>query len=77
MAAKAKVDKEEQEQPGLEENFALLEELTDQLSEDDLPLEEAFKLYSKGMEILGKCTEQIDRVEKKVMLIDGTPFEVE
>ena len=77
MAAKAKVDKEELEQPGLEENFALLEELTDQLAEDDLPLEEAFKLYSKGMEILGKCTEQIDRVEKKVMLIDGTPFEEE
>lgn len=75
MATKAK--EAEENQPGLEENFELLEELTDKLAEDDLALEEAFKLYSKGMEILGKCTEQIDRVEKKVMLIDGSSFEVE
>lgn len=76
MAAKAKETSEEN-QLGLEENFALLEELTDKLAEDDIPLEEAFKLYSKGMEILGKCTEQIDRVEKKCMRVDGTVFEVE
>lgn len=51
----------------LEENFARLEEMIEKLSEDDLPLEEAFQAYSQGMAILKQCDAQIDRVEKQVL----------
>ena len=51
----------------LEENFARLEELVNQLSDEDIPLEKAFMAYSQGMEVLKQCNEQIDRVEKKVL----------
>lgn len=60
------MDMHEQEL-SLEENFARLEEMIEKLSEDDLPLEEAFRAYSQGMAILKQCDAQIDRVEKQVL----------
>lgn len=60
------MDMHEQEL-SLEENFARLEEMIEKLSEDDLPLEEAFRAYSQGMAILKQCDDQIDRVEKQVL----------
>ena len=51
----------------LEENFAKLDILIEQLEEEDIPLEEAFRAYSEGMTILKICNEQIDRVEKQVL----------
>lgn len=52
---------------GLEENFARLEEVIGRLEDDEISLEDAFAAYSQGMELLKKCNEQIDRVEKKVL----------
>lgn len=53
--------------PGLEENFARLETVIEQLESDEISLEEAFTAYSTGMSILKECNEQIDKVEKKVL----------
>lgn len=53
----------------LEENFARLEETIARLETEDISLEEAFSAYSKGMELLKSCNEQIDRVEKKVLIL--------
>lgn len=58
---------EETRQPGLEENFARLEEIIAKLEDDDIPLEEAFQAYSQGMTVLKQCNDQIDRVEKQVL----------
>lgn len=68
MAAKKK------ETVSLEDNFARLEETIEKLESEDTSLEEAFALYTGGMEILKSCNEQIDRVEKKVLKLteDGT-----
>lgn len=68
MAGKKKA--EEQEQRSLEENFSELEELIEQLEAEDLSLEDAFTTYSKGMNVLKQCNEQIDRVEKQVMKLN-------
>ena len=68
MAGKKKT--EEQEQRSLEENFSELEELLEQLEAEDISLEEAFTAYSKGMNLLKRCSEQIDRVEKQVMKLN-------
>lgn len=68
MAGKKKA--EEQEQRSLEENFSELEELIEQLEAEDISLEDAFTAYSKGMNVLKQCNEQIDRVEKQVMKLN-------
>ena len=68
MAGKKKT--EEQEQRSLEENFSELEELLEQLEAEDISLEDAFAAYSKGMNVLKQCNEQIDRVEKQVMKLN-------
>lgn len=67
MAGKTK---KEQEQHSLEENFSVLEELIGELETEDISLEDAFKAYSKGMDILKQCNAQIDRVEKQVMKLN-------
>lgn len=68
MAGKKKA--EEQEQRTLEEKFSELEELLEQLEAEDISLEDAFAAYSKGMNVLKQCNEQIDRVEKQVMKLN-------
>ena len=52
------------------ENFSELEELIEQLEAEDISLEDAFTAYSKGMNVLKQCNEQIDRVEKQVMKLN-------
>ena len=68
MSGKKKA--EEQEQRRLEENFSELEELIEQLEAEDISLGDAFTAYSKGMNVLKQCNEQIDRVEKQVMKLN-------
>ena len=60
----------EETKNGLEDNFKKLEEMIEKMEDDELPLEESFKLYSEGMGILKKCNEEIDRVEKKVLSLN-------
>lgn len=60
----------EKKAPGLEENFARLEELIGKLEQEDISLEEAFTTYSEGMAVLKQCNEQIDRVEKQVIQLN-------
>ncbi len=69
MAAKA--DKNIEKENTLEENFELLSEVTEKLQSDDLPLEEAFENYKKGMDLIKKCSEQIDKVEKEVLKLNS------
>lgn len=53
----------------LEENFAKLEVTIETLEDENISLEDAFKAYSQGMELLKTCNEQIDKVEKKVLVL--------
>ena len=62
----------EQQDFTLEENFERLDQMIQQLEQEDLPLEEAFKTYTSGMAILKQCNEQIDRVEKQVLKLTET-----
>lgn len=55
----------------LEQNFAKIEELLVELERSDIGIEEAFRKYSEGMELLKQCDESIDRVEKKVLKLSG------
>lgn len=54
----------------LEEAFVKLEETVATLEREDITLEESFAEYRKGMELLKKCNETIDKVEKKVLILN-------
>ena len=54
----------------LEEAFEILEETVSKLEAEDITLEDSFKEYNQGMEILKYCSDKIDKVEKKVLKID-------
>ena len=58
----------------LEETFALLDEKIAQLENSEISLEDSFRVYKEGMELLKDCSSKIDTVEKKMLQInqDGT-----
>ena len=61
----------------IEETFAQLDEMLIRLEAQDIPLEEAFTLYEQGMKLLKYCDSTIDKVEKKVLLLqeNGETYE--
>ena len=65
------------EEFSLEESFEKIDMLTQRLQEGGIPLEESLKIWKEGMELLKKCSDQIDLTEKKVMQIkeDGEIIE--
>ena len=58
------------DQMTVEEGFEKIEEILRKMESRDIPLEESFGLYEKGMKLLKFCNERISRVEKKVMKLD-------
>ena len=52
-----------------EEALNELEKLNMQLSEDKLPLEEALRIFEKGIGLTALCTEKLNAAEKKVEIL--------
>ncbi|MFR8172756.1 MAG: exodeoxyribonuclease VII small subunit [Marvinbryantia sp.] len=61
---------EEKQEMTLEEAFEKLDGILAALESRDITLEESFQNYQRGMELLKKCNEKIDLVEKKMQLIN-------
>lgn len=63
-----------QNEKTLEELFVLLDRKIVQLENSEISLEESFRVYKEGMELLKDCSARIDTVEKKMLQInqDGT-----
>lgn len=55
----------------LEESFDALDGIIDELQGGELTLEESFKKYEEGMKLIKNCTDSIDKVEKKLLVING------
>ena len=55
----------------LEEAFDQLNQIVDKLESPDISLEESFQIYEKGMRLLKQCNDTIDRVEKKVQVLNS------
>ncbi len=47
----------------LEEAFEQLDELIEKMEESELPLEESFALYKKGVSLVEYCNKKIEKVE--------------
>ena len=61
---------EKGKEESLEELFAQLENVIQKMEEEDVSLEDSFRLYHRGMDALKKCSERIDEVEKKMLILD-------
>ena len=63
-----------QEEKPLEEMFTELDMLAGKLEDRETSLEDSFRLYRQGMELLKLCSEKLDTVEKKMLQLneDGT-----
>lgn len=55
----------------IEDSFEQLDALIDELQKGELSLEDSFKKYEEGMKLIKHCTETIDKVEKKLEIIEA------
>ena len=54
----------------LEDTFNKLEAVLNEMEQGELTLDESFKKYKEGMELLNKCNTMLDKVEKQIVIID-------
>ena len=54
----------------LNEVFAELDAVVTQMEAEDISLEDSFSLYHRGMDMLKICNDKIDKVEKKMLVLD-------
>ena len=54
----------------IEEVFQELDTIAEKLESGDTSLEDSFRLYKKGMELLKYCSGKLDTVEKKMLQMD-------
>ncbi|WP_026510811.1 MULTISPECIES: exodeoxyribonuclease VII small subunit [unclassified Butyrivibrio] len=75
MAKKTEnIDAEENKNElSVEEAFDKIDATIKELEKNDVSLEESFKLFKEGMDLLKYCNDSIDKVEKKVqkVMADG------
>lgn len=64
-------DNEKQKEPTLQDIFVQLDEVIEGMEQENVSLEETFELYHKGMDMLKMCNDKIDKVEKKMLLLDN------
>ena len=55
----------------LEESFEQLETIIEQMKTGDMTLEDSFKKYEEGLKLIKNCSNSIDRVEKKLIVLEN------
>ena len=64
------VQKTETQEKKIEEVFQELDTIAETLESGETSLEDSFRLYKKGMELLKYCSDRLDTVEKKMLQMD-------
>ena len=54
----------------IEENMTRLSEINNLMSDSSIKLEESFKLYKEGVELVEKCKNQLADVEKQIVILE-------
>ena len=55
----------------IEESFGRLDEILDKMEDQETGLEESFRLYEEGLRLIRRAEGAIDRVEKKIRILNG------
>ena len=53
----------------LEDAFEELEEIIEKMNDKEVSLDDSFALYTEGTKLLKYCNEQLDMVEKKMLVL--------
>ena len=61
----------------MEEAFARLNEILEQMEGGEESLEKTFALYEEGMKLVRHCENSIDRIEKKLQILEEEHHEVD
>ena len=68
----------------IEVAFEQLEDIIEQLSSEEISLSDSMDLYKKGVKILDKCSQTLDKTQKEIIILQegqndaihkGTAFE--
>jgi len=51
----------------LENSIKRLEEIAELLENNEIPLEESFKIYEESVKIVSSCQESLNKMEQKVI----------
>ena len=54
----------------IEENFKELDEILEKMQDEEVPLDESFEMYKKGIEIVKDSNEQIEKIEKQIEVLE-------
>ena len=54
----------------MEEAFSALKELLAKMESEELSLEENFRLYEEGLSLVKLCSEKLDTIEKKIIVLE-------
>lgn len=60
----------EKKEIGLEERFAAIESILDQMEDEHVTLDESFELYKNGMEQMKAANQELDRIEKAMLVMN-------
>lgn len=55
--------------PQFEESLAELEQLVERMEQGNLPLEEALKLFERGIQLTRTCQKSMQEAEQKVRIL--------
>ena len=61
---------EAMEEQSIEELFDQLEDTIHKMEEEEVSLEDSFKLYHRGMDLLKSLNGRIDAVENQMLILD-------
>ena len=64
-----KTSGQDENNQGIEELFAALEETVKKLEDGANTLEESFSCYEQGMRLVKTLNQKIDKVEKQIMIL--------
>lgn len=59
----------------LEASIKELDGILGELEKEELSLEDSFRLYNEGMKLLKSCNDAIDKVEKKLIVLDEEAYQ--
>lgn len=55
----------------LEQMLGEITEIINKMDQDEISLEDSFKLYNQGIKLCKQCNDKIDKVEKQIEIIGG------
>lgn len=55
----------------IEEAFAQLDGIIEQLESGELSLDASFKKYNEGMKLIKTCNQQLDKTEKQIIVLNA------